>query len=304
MLGEFKSLYDLMNAFPNDYCCEQHLEKIRWNGYVVSPFDETSKVYKCKNGKYRCKNTGKYFNVRTGTMFDNTKVSLQKWFIAIWLMTSHKKGVSSLQLSKDINVTQKTAWFMLERIRRCFGSENNNELDGTVEVDETYIGGKNKNRHNSKKVKNAQGRSLKDKIPVVGMVAREGKLNAHKVTDTGTKTLTEQIVKFVKDTAQLYTDEWLGYNKVAKMYDHAFVNHGTREYVIEDVYTNTIEGFWAGLKRGVLGIYHSWSKKHLQDYVDEFVFRYNTRSIVDNDRFNLLLASSEVRTTYKELVHG
>lgn len=125
-----------MNAFPNDYYCEQHLEKIRWNGYVVSPFDETSKVYKCKNGKYRCKNTGKYFNVRTGTMFDNTKVSLQKWFIAIWLMTSHKKGISSLQLSKDINVTQKTAWFMLERIRRCFGSENNNELDGTVEVDE------------------------------------------------------------------------------------------------------------------------------------------------------------------------
>ena len=304
MLGEFKSLYDLMNAFPNDYYCERHLEKIRWNGYVVSPFDETSKVYKCKNGKYRCKNTGKYFNVRTGTMFDNTKVSLQKWFIAIWLMTSHKKGISSLQLSKDVHVTQKTAWFMLERIRRCFGSENNNELDGTVEVDETYIGGKNKNRHNSKKVKNTQGRSLKDKIPVVGMVAREGKLNAHKVADTGTKTLTEQIVKFVKDTAQLYTDEWLGYNKVAKMYDHAFVNHGAREYVIDDVYTNTIEGFWAGLKRGVLGIYHSWSKKHLQDYVDEFVFRYNTRSMADNDRFNLLLASSEVRTTYKELVHG
>lgn len=108
----------------------------------------------------------------------------------------------------------------------------------------------------------------------------------------------------MKDTAKLYTDEWLGYNKVVKMYDHAFVNHSAREYVIEDAYTNTIEGFWAGLKRGVLGIYHSWSKKHLQDYVDEFVFRYNTRSMADNDRFNLLLASSEVRTTYKELVHG
>ena len=277
MLGEFKSLYDLMNAFPSDYHCEQHLEKIRWNGYVVSPFDETSKVYKCKNGKYRCKNTGKYFSVKTGTMFDNTKVSLQKWFIAIWMVTSHKKGISSLQLSKDIHVTQKTAWFMLERIRKCFGS---------------------------KKDKNAQGRSLKDKTPVVGMVAREGKLNAHKVSDTGIKTLTEQVVKFVKDTAQLYTDEWLGYNKVAKMYDHAFVNHGAREYVIDDIYTNTIEGFWAGLKRGVLGIYHSWSKKHLQDYVDEFVFRYNTRSMADNDRFNLLLASSGVRTKYKELIHG
>ncbi len=136
------------------------------------------------------------------------------------------------------------------------------------------------------------------------MVAREGKLNTYKVTDTGTKTLTEQIVKFVKDAAQLYTDEWLGYNKVAKMYDHAFVNHGAREYVIDDVYTHTIEGFGAGLKRGVLGIYHSWSKKYLQDYVNEFDFRYNIRGMANNDCFNLLLSSSEVRTTYKELVHG
>lgn len=108
--------------------------------------------------------------------------------------------------------------------------------------------------------------------------------------------MTEQIVKYVKETAQLYTDEWLGYNKVAKMYQYNFVNHGAREYVQGDVYTNTIEGFWAGLKRGVLGIYHSWSKKYLQDYVDEFVFRYNTRDYSDSQRFNLLLSNACVRT--------
>ena len=207
MKFEFKSLFDLQSAFPDEQSCIDHLENIIWGDVIISPFDATSKVYKCKGNKYRCKNTGKYFNVKTGTLFDNTKIELRKWFMAIWLVTSHKKGISSVQLSKDIGVTQKTAWFMLERIRKCFGTENNNRLDDVVEVDETYIGGKNKNRHNSKKVKNAQGRSLKDKSAVVGMVQRQGKVNAHHVPDTRTKTLTEQIVKYVKETAQLYTDE-------------------------------------------------------------------------------------------------
>ncbi|WP_155964391.1 IS1595 family transposase [Streptococcus ruminantium] len=304
MKFEFKSLFDLQSAFPTEQACIDHLEELRWGDVVVSPFDATSKVYKCKGNKYRCVNTKKYFNVKTDTLFENTKTPLRKWFMAIWMVTSHKKGISSVQLAKDIDVTQKTAWFMLERIRKCFGSENNNDLDDVVEVDETYIGGKNKNRHHSKKVKNAQGRSLKDKSAVVGMVQRQGKVNAHHVSDAKTQTLTDEIIKYVKRTAQLYTDEWLGYNKVADMYAHAYVNHGAREYVNGDAYTNTIEGFWAGLKRGVLGIYHSWSKKHLQDYVDEFVFRYNTRDYSDSQRFNLLLLNAGVRTTYKELING
>lgn len=187
MMFEFKSLFDLQSAFPDEQSCIDHLENMIWGDVIISPFDATSKVYKCKGNKYRCKNTGKYFNVKTGTLFDNTKIELRKWFMAIWLVTSHKKGISSVQLSKDIGVTQKTAWFMLERIRKCFSSENNNSLDDVVEVDETYIGGKNKNRHNSKKVKNAQGRSLKDKSAVVGMVQRQGKVNAHHVPDTKTK---------------------------------------------------------------------------------------------------------------------
>ncbi len=162
---DFNSILDLLQTFSDEQTCIDHLEELRWNGHVVSPFDSSSKVYKCKGNKYRCKNTSKYFNVKTGTLFDNTKVKLQKWFLAIWLVTSHKKGISSMQLAKDIDVTQKTAWFMLQRIRNCFGIENNNTLDGEVEADETYIGGKNKNRHKDKKVDNAQGRSSKDKAP-------------------------------------------------------------------------------------------------------------------------------------------
>lgn len=298
---DFKSILDLLKSFPDEQTCIDHLTELRWGGDVVSPFDEYSKVYTCKGNKYRCKNTGKYFNVRTETMFDNTKIPLQKWFLAIWIVTSHKKGISSVQLSKDIDITQKSAWFMLQRIRNCFGIENNNELDNEVEADETYIGGKNKNRHADKKVPNSQGRSLKDKAPVFGMVERNGKLNAKKVDDTKTTTLTSEIVQVVKDTATMYTDEYLGYNSLKRIYDHAFVKHNSGEYVNGRIHTNTIEGFWSLLKRGIIGIYHFTSKKHLQMYVDEFVFRYNTREHTESDRFNLLLANSTFRLTYKQL---
>lgn len=133
MTFEFGSLWELQSAFPTEQSCIEHLENMIWGDVIVSPFDPASKVYKCKSNKYRCKNTGKYFNVKTGTLFDNTKVELRKWFMAIWLVASHKESISSVQLSKDIGVTQKTAWFMLKRIRECFGSENNNNLDKAVE---------------------------------------------------------------------------------------------------------------------------------------------------------------------------
>jgi transposase-like protein len=299
---DFNSILELLKEFDTEQKCIEHLEALRWNGYVVSPFDVSSKVYKCKDNKYRCKNTGKYFNVKTDTLFDSSKIKLQKWFLAIWLITSHKKGISSMQLARDIDVTQKTAWFMLQRIRKCFGIENNNDLDNQVEVDETYVGGKNKNRHADKKVDCSQGRSTKDKTPVVGMIERGGKLNARKVSDVGIRTLTNEIVCNVKETANIFTDEWVGYDEISKMYNHSIVKHSQKEYVNGNAHTNTIEGFWSLLKRGIIGIYHFTSRKHLQNYVDEFVFRYNTRKSAECDRFNLLLANTEVRTTYRRLI--
>jgi transposase-like protein len=164
MLGkEYKSILDLLKAFPNEQACIDYLEALRWNGDVISPFDSTSNVYKCKDNKYFCNNTGKYFNVKTKTIFENTKIELQKWFLAIYIVTSHKKGISSLQLSKDIDVTQKTAWFMLQRIRNCFGISDNDQLDNEVEIDETFVGGKNKNRHTDKKVETHKAEVLKIK---------------------------------------------------------------------------------------------------------------------------------------------
>lgn len=298
---DFNSILDLIKAFPNEQTCIDHLETLRWNGNVISPFDATSKVYKCKGNKYRCKNTGKYFNVKTDTLFDNTKIELQKWFLAIWIVTSHKKGISSLQLSRDLDITQKSAWFMLQRIRNCFGIENDNDLDNEVEVDETAIGGLESNKHANKKSKNPhQG----NKATVMGMVERDGKLNAKHVENRTASVLTPEILEAVSTTAKLYTDEHVGYKSLKRVYDHQVVKHKHHQYVNGRVHTNTIEGFWSLLKRGIFGIYHFTSKKHLQMYVDEFVFRYNTRNTTEAGRFNLLLANSNNRLTYKELING
>ena len=302
---DFNSILELVTAFPNDKVCIKHLEELRWNGVVISPFDSSSKVYKCSWGRYRCKNTSKYFNVKTGTIFDNTKLPLQKWFLGIWLVTWHKKGISSIQLAKDLDITQKSAWFMLQRIRNCFGIDDNDDnLDGDVEIDETYVGWKNKNRHYDKKVPKSQGRSFKDKTPVMWILEREGRLIAKKVEDVTSKTLTREIVRHVKETASIYTDEWLGYKTVKKIYEHNIVNHGSWEYVRGNIHTNTLEWFWGILKRGIIGIYHFTSKKHLQRYVDEFVFRYNTRHMSECERFNKVLANCEFPLTYNQLIHG
>lgn len=296
---DFKSILELIQAFPDEQSCIDHLTELRWNGNVVSPFDETSKVYDCKGNRYKCKNTGKYFNVKTNTIFDNTKMPLQKWFLAIWLVTGHKKGISSLQLGRDLDITQKSAWFMLQRIRQCFGLDNDEQLGNEVEADETFVGGKDRNRHANKKTK---GRD--DKSPVLGMVERNGKLKAKKVDNTKAETLSKEIIDNVKEGTTLYTDEFTSYKSLQRVYDHQFVKHSNHQYVKGNVHTNTIESFWAILKRGIFGVYHFTSKKHLQLYVDEFVFRYNSRTNTESVRFNLLLSNTENRITYKKLING
>lgn len=302
---DFKSVLELIKAFPNEQSCIDHLEILRWDGNVISPFDSESTVYKCKDNKYRCKNTGKYFNVKTETIFDNTKIELQKWFLAIWICTSYKKGISSVQLSKELSLTQKTAWFMLQRIRNCFGIDDDEMLEGIIESDETFVGGKNKNRHKDKKVPMSQGRSFKDKTPVLGLLERGGKLRCFVVPNTQAKTLQPIIRKNVEKGSVFISDEWLGYNGLHSDYDHHVVDHAKKQYVDFDnpeIHSNAIEGFWSILKRGYNGIYNWWSRKHMQRYVDEFVFRYNYRKETQSTRFTNLLLNIEHRITYKELI--
>jgi transposase-like protein len=282
----------------------KYLEKVRWAKGVVSPYDPKAKVYHYGDGRYMCSTTGKYFNIKTNTIFHGTKIPLQKWFMGIYLVTNHKKGISSCQLARDISITQKSAWFMLQKIRENFCCENEWKLNGEVEADETFVGGKNKNRHSDKKVKNSQGRSFKDKTPVLGMLERGGKVIAKVIKDTSVKRITPHILNTVKRTSTLFTDEWCGYNLVSKLYKHYFVDHSKKQYVNENAHTNTIEGFWTWVKRSVMGIYHYVSRKHLQKYVNEFAFHYNTRHLDEVTRFSLLLANTNSRITYKELTCG
>lgn len=300
---KFSTITELIRTFSDEQKCIAFLEQIIWEENPVSPFDVESKVYKCKDNRYRCKSTGKYFNIKTGTIFENTKVKLQDWFIAIWLYTSHKGGLSSMELQREIGVTQKTAWFMLQRIRFCSGFENQSILDNEIEMDETYVGGKNKNRHANKKVRKSQGRSCKDKTPVFGMIERGGKVVARVVPSTTAKDLLPRIQKYSNSFATVYTDEWGAYRCLNEIYDHHVVRHGIGEYVRGDVHTNSIENFWSQLKRGIIGVYRVVSPNHLQLYVHEFVFRRNTCKFVPKQRFlHLMLNVRGYRLTYKTLM--
>lgn len=299
MLPEFKSILDLVKAFPTEQDCINHLESLRWNGEVISPFDETSKVYKTARG-YKCKNTGKYFNVKVGTIFEDTKVPLIKWFMALYIFSSHKKGISSHQLAKDIDVTQKSAWFILHRLRYAFEHPNFQEsLENTVEIDETYVGGKDKNKHEKKK-SGGRGRGT-GKAPVLGMIERGGNVIAKVVTDTKQNTLEPIIAEFIEYGSNVMTDEYNAYNNLENGYFHSKVHHAANEYVNGMCHTNGIECFWSHLKRDVDGIYHWVSVAHLQSYVNEYTLRYNTRKFTTANRFDLVLSNMEGRLTYNQL---
>ena len=287
---------EFTQKFSSEEICIQTLEHVRWGDKVVSPFDPTSKVYKCKNHKYKCKNTNRYFTVRTGTYFANSNLSFMKWFYVIWLITCNKRGISSCQISRDIGVSQKTAWHMLHKVRKAMARENDYSLEGEVEIDESFAGGKNANRHKDKKVERCQGRSFKDKVPVFGLIGRNGDLVAKVVSGTGSSKLLPIIRKYVEEGSTIYTDGW-DYGEVSEMYNQISVDHGHKYYGITYyndnketvmITTNTIENAWSVFKR-IYATYYHISKKYMQRYVDEFVFRFNTRKLSDSDRFRLLL---------------
>lgn len=303
-LRDFDSLFQLLDYFTTEEKCEAHLAAIRWNGEPVCPYCESTKVNTLKGAtaRYKCYGCRKQFSVKVGTIFHDSKLSLRKWFVAIYLVTAHKKGISSHQLGRDLNITQKAAWHVLQRIREVY-NENAEKFTNVVEVDETFIGGKEGNKHADKKTKGAQGGS--NQTPVLGILERNGKVYATPVVNRQAKTLVPIMVDKVEAGATIYTDEHRSYRSLHQNFTHSFVCHNAKEYVRGEVHTNGIENFWSLLKRGIDGIYHQVSDKHLERYVNEFTFRYNNRNLSEGSKFDVALANgTNKRLSYKELVHG
>jgi transposase-like protein len=300
------NILKVVKNFKTENEAIQFFIKQRWNGKVECPFgtcSAESKIYNLKSGKdFKCSCCGKIFSYKTRTIFEDTKIPMRKWFMAIYLIVNHKKGISSLQLGRDIDVTQKTAWFMLHRIRHILGLDDDNMFDGTTECDEVYLGGKEGNKHASKK-------NIAEKTVVVGMVNREtGKAKATVVESNKSYELQEVIYNNIKEGSNIVTDSYSGYDCLDWNYKHESVKHSVGEYVKESsrvsfkIHTNTVEGMFSHLKRTILGTYHWISKKHTNAYLQEVSFRYSTRKISDEFRLVSLLKSTQGRLTYKTLI--
>jgi len=303
--AKFDSLIQIADFFSTEEICKQAIAQERWGeDSAVCPYCGGTHTHVCKDGRYICKDCQNKFSVLVGTIFENTKISLRKWFMAMYLVSSHKKGVSSCQLAKDIQVTQKTAWFMLHKIRGLFGITDETVLEGTVEMDEMYLGGRETNKHESKKVAGTQGRSTKTKTPIFGMIQRDGKVVAMKVENTQGATLLPIVGQFVKEGSTTYTDELSAYNGLTKEgYDHLIVNHGKREFVrSNDIHTNSIEGFWGHFKRVIFSTYHCVSKDYVQRYIDEQSYRWNTREEKSSFRFHDMFVKACKHFDYNEVL--
>lgn len=296
---DFNSLSQLSGL--GDDKCKEILSESRWGSDIVCPYCGGHHCHKGRS-RYWCPHCGYKFSVTVGTIFENTKVSLRKWFMAIYLISYHKKGISSCQLAKDISVTQKTAWYMLSKIRTLF-MQKECRFRGVVELDEVYIGGKEYLKHRSRKVKGTQGRSLKNKVPVFGLLRRgkQSTVRAFVVPDTQRLTLMNILAHIVEQGSQVYTDEFSAYKEVNKWgYVHTVVEHNLDCYVNGPCHTNSIEGFWGHLKR-MIHTYHKISKDHLQSYIDESVFRWNNRKRSGGRIFQTLMARSLKVVTYKDI---
>jgi len=303
----FRTINDVAVHFQDNKTCIEYLTQLRWNGNVKCAFCNNDKVYELKGKypRYKCASCRKHFSAIKGTIFENSTVPLSKWFMAIFIMTTHRKGISSVQVGRDIGVTQKTAWFMMQRVRNAFKQQSftYDKLGGknkVVENDETYITGKIKNMH-KKKREEIETKGTTRGMTVVGAIERGGEVRAQLIERTNHENVIPFLVKSVHQGTKLMTDEHVAYSTMNRLYEHHTIKHMLQEYVRGDVHTNTIENFWSVLKRGIYGTYHFVSIKHIQNYLEEFAFRFNSRDISEAQRFDKMVSLSNHRITYKNL---
>lgn len=303
MLKSFNSVLQMMQAIPDEQTAVDHFTAIRWKNGAFCPHCGSTKVYHFSDKRaHKCGDCRKRFSIRVGTIFEDSKLPLRTWLLAIWLITSHKKGIASTQLAKDLGITQKSAWFVTHRLREAIRTQSfNRPLDGEIEADETFVGGKEKNKHGWQRTGGKQGGA--GKIAVLGMLERGGELRTG-VTSNLTKRTVQQVIREnIAPGAAVMTDEHAAFTGLQGDYTHHRVNHSAGEYVRHYIlHTNGIESVWALFKRQIIGTHHWMSPKHLPRYLQEMTWRFNLREMSEGDRVNALLAQAAGRLTYKALI--